>query len=271
MKSRPSFAIGLSLCLVILGSTCWSAEPSAADQQVGDTGDVGNQSQPSYWGTTIGIDHWIPASSFTSRTATSQWSNDGLHQYSATSSGGGQWEAHLQIENGAYVDGFRVYYCDTDSSNALTVAMLNNFYQEDGFGDGTSTVSTVATFSSPTSGSGYCSSSYVTVQTTLYGRQLASVGDGYGNFYTFTVSFPAATTYLKFKGVRVYWYRQVSPPPATASFEDVPTTSPYFAYVEAVTAAGIMGGTDHFYPDDPVDRGHLAAYLSKALGLAWGH
>jgi len=64
---------------------------------------------------------------------------------------------------------------------------------------------------------------------------------------------------------------QVSPGPATASFTDVPTTHPFFKFVEALHAAGITGG----YPDgrfgvnDPVTRGQMAVFLSVALGLNW--
>ncbi len=64
---------------------------------------------------------------------------------------------------------------------------------------------------------------------------------------------------------------QVSPGPATATFTDVPTTHPFFKFVEALHAAGITNG----YPDgrfgvnDPITRGQMAVFLSAALGLNW--
>ena len=47
---------------------------------------------------------------------------------------------------------------------------------------------------------------------------------------------------LQFFGwVEVWWHRTVSPPPATASFNDVPTSHPFFQFVEALKASGITG------------------------------
>ncbi len=82
----------------------------------------------------------------------------------------------------------------------------------------------------------------------------------------------ASSPNLQFFGyVEVWWRRTVSPSPATASFTDVPTTHPFFQFVEALHAAGITNG----YPDgrygvnDPVTRGQMAVYLAAALGLHW--
>ena len=45
-----------------------------------------------------------------------------------------------------------------------------------------------------------------------------------------------------FSAVRLKWKRQVSPAPGTARYTDVPTTHPFFQYVEALAAAGITSG-----------------------------
>jgi len=84
----------------------------------------------------------------------------------------------------------------------------------------------------------------------------------------------AALPNLEFFGwVEVWWRRVVSPPPASASFDDVPTTHPFFQYVEALKASGITGGCSTnpplFCPDTPLTRGQMAVFLSKALGLFW--
>ena len=47
---------------------------------------------------------------------------------------------------------------------------------------------------------------------------------------------------LAFRGVRVAWHRQVSPAPASATFNDVPASDPAFQYVEALVASGITAG-----------------------------
>lgn len=76
----------------------------------------------------------------------------------------------------------------------------------------------------------------------------------------------------RFFGVRVFLQRQVSPPPATATFGDVPTGHPFFQHVEALVASGITsgcGGGD-YCPNASLTRGQMAVFLAKALGLHWG-
>ena len=62
---------------------------------------------------------------------------------------------------------------------------------------------------------------------------------------------------------------QVSPAPGAATFSDVPTNHPFFQFVEALAASGITGGcgTGIYCPNQPVTRGQMAVFLSKALGL----
>ena len=74
----------------------------------------------------------------------------------------------------------------------------------------------------------------------------------------------------------LYWitvrYRlQVSPPPEVATFNDVPTSHPFFQYIEALAASGITGGcgNGNYCPNAPLTRGQMAVFLSKALGLHW--
>ncbi len=63
----------------------------------------------------------------------------------------------------------------------------------------------------------------------------------------------------------------VSPAPATATFNDVPTTHPFFQFIEALYASGITAGCQAapplYCPDNPVTRGQMAVFLAKALGL----
>ncbi|MGE5346645.1 MAG: S-layer homology domain-containing protein [Acidithiobacillales bacterium] len=70
-------------------------------------------------------------------------------------------------------------------------------------------------------------------------------------------------------GVEVWWHRTVSPPPAIATFGDVPTSHPFFQFIEALAAAGITNGCGggNFCPDAPVTRAQVAVFLSRALGL----
>jgi hypothetical protein len=64
---------------------------------------------------------------------------------------------------------------------------------------------------------------------------------------------------------------QVSPAPQFADFNDVPTTHPFFQFIEALYASGITAGCGggNYCPDSPLTRGQMAVFLAKALGLQW--
>ncbi|HTR04627.1 MAG TPA: S-layer homology domain-containing protein [Thermoanaerobaculia bacterium] len=71
--------------------------------------------------------------------------------------------------------------------------------------------------------------------------------------------------------IRIAYVLQVSPPPATATFNDVPTTDPAFQFVEAISASGITAGCGggNYCPDSFITRRQMAVFLAKALGLQW--
>jgi hypothetical protein len=72
---------------------------------------------------------------------------------------------------------------------------------------------------------------------------------------------------------RLLWKRQVSPAPAVATFNDVPTSHQFFQFIEALAASGITAGCSAspplYCPDFPLTRGQMAVFLAKALGLHW--
>ena len=71
-------------------------------------------------------------------------------------------------------------------------------------------------------------------------------------------------------GFEISYRLQVSPAPAAATFpNDVPTTHPFFRFIEAMAAAGLTNGCapQSFCPEAPLTRGQAAAFLAKALGL----
>jgi hypothetical protein len=74
-----------------------------------------------------------------------------------------------------------------------------------------------------------------------------------------------------FNGFQISFHRIVSPAPASATFNDVPTGHPFFQFIEALAASGITGGcgNGNYCPDAPLTRGQMAVFLSKALGLHW--
>jgi len=78
---------------------------------------------------------------------------------------------------------------------------------------------------------------------------------------------------IRVRKMAMRWHRQVSPPPAAATFGDVPTTHPFFQFVEALFRSGITAGCNAapplYCPDQPLTRGQMAAFLAKGLGLQW--
>jgi len=96
----------------------------------------------------------------------------------------------------------------------------------------------------------------------------STVIDNNACHYWFRARFGSADMTLQ--KARLQWHRQVSAAPATATFpNDVPTTNPFFRFVEAIAASGLTGGCGPgaFCPNDPVTRGQMAVFLSTALGL----
>ena len=94
-------------------------------------------------------------------------------------------------------------------------------------------------------------------------------GDGFDEHLEHRLKFYVG--HARLGGVRISWRRQMSPPPATATFADVPTTHPFFRSIEALAESGITTGCGpgHFCPSQNVTRGEMAAFLSRALGLHW--
>jgi len=76
---------------------------------------------------------------------------------------------------------------------------------------------------------------------------------------------------IRLHAVRIFYHLQVGPAPATARFDDVPTSHVFFQFIEALAAAGITTGCSLnpplYCPDDPVTRGQMAMLISRALGL----
>ena len=92
-----------------------------------------------------------------------------------------------------------------------------------------------------------------------------------GQQLVINVEFAASAGIPRFGFAEIRWRRTVSPPPAFATFGDVPTGHPFFQYVEALYDSGITAGcgSGNYCPDAPLTRGQMAVFLSKALGLHW--
>jgi hypothetical protein len=96
--------------------------------------------------------------------------------------------------------------------------------------------------------------------------------DNVNNTYLMIVNLGGSgAAVTKFQSVRIMYNLQTSPAPATATFNDVPTSHPFFQYIEALHTAGITQGCNVspplYCPDDPLTRGQAAVFFGKALGL----
>ena len=77
---------------------------------------------------------------------------------------------------------------------------------------------------------------------------------------------------LALGGVKIQWKRQISPPPSTPTFGDVPPSHLFSPFIEALAASGITAGCGdgtNYCPNAALTRGQMAVFLAKALGLHW--
>jgi hypothetical protein len=166
-----------------------------------------------------------------------------------------EFYATLDLPGGAVID-YIGLNSETDTDFAYGVDLLDR--HDDG------SLTSIATFSSTAHG----------WDTDINASPIGYVWDGRtGHGLVIDVELGSEPNQEYFGWVEVWWRRSVSPPPATASFNDVPPSHPYFQYVEALKASGITGGCSAspplYCPDTPLTRGEMAVFLSKALGLNW--
>jgi hypothetical protein len=171
------------------------------------------------------------------------------------------------IPDGAILQFFRVWFSDTNAGQNITFFLFESCLPL--FGADAPSITSLATLSSSGSdGDGSLTmglATNVTTQTCTYyarARFGNSAGAGPGD------------SSLRLYRARVQWARQVSPAPAMATFQDVPTTHPFFRWVEALATSGITSGCSVAPPlycvDSPITRGEMAVFLARALGLDFG-
>jgi len=183
-----------------------------------------------------------------------QWSHFGSTGWSQRAATGNTTTcADVNLPTGSKVGFITTYTNDTDAGNDITYTLLD--FQ-------LSTSTSLQPFVFTTSGS-------PGIQRTLRTVTPNVVIDN-THAYVLCIAHDVGGAGNQSAGALVWYQLQVSPAPATATFPlDVPTTHPFFRFVEAMAASGLTGGcaTNSFCPDQPVTRGQLAVFLSNALGL----
>ncbi len=101
-------------------------------------------------------------------------------------------------------------------------------------------------------------------------NSMSEVVDNFNNSYHVEVNAGTDTSgNVLFRRASVYYHLQVSPAPATQTFNDVAPADFGFQHIEALAASGITGGCGggNFCPNNNVTRAQMAIFLAKALGL----
>lgn len=210
----------------------------------------------------------IPASAFRSFNFDGGWGYDGSGYVCRNGSGSDLW-APVTLPTGAKVVSLGFFYLDT-SVPFEVVARLYRFRGGNPSAGGSGAPAdgeVVSVSSSAAPEYGYASAD-VTFDFTVLNDVAFDIDAGQ---LSVIVNSNQLGCVHGFKAVEIRWQRQVSPGPATATFNDVPAADPAFAFVEALAASGITAGCGggNFCPDAPLTRRQMAVFLSKALGLHW--
>lgn len=201
----------------------------------------------------------LMASSLTPQLSTIQYVEDVDGWRNATAFPGpyAAFRTGLDVPTGAMVTAFELEACDTDPATDVFAWILQCGLPPQSL---CGPLGTAAVSSNGTPGCLRFQATNVnqTVDNRLY-SYMVEVWDA------------STATTTRFRSVRVFWKRQVSPPPPQATFADVTPAHFAFRYVEALARAGITGGCapTQYCPDAPVTRAQMAVFLAVALGLHW--
>jgi hypothetical protein len=181
------------------------------------------------------------------------YSDFGDARWSTPSAGSFVATAHLPA--GAQIVDLQLAYCDDSATDNVFA-----FFLECPTASGS-----CPQYSSLSSGDGPMGCNTVSIDVTSQNLFV----DNAANRYVVQVLTQSGTMANRFFGVKFGYKLRVSPPPAVATFLDVPTSHPFFQFVEALFASGITAGCggSNFCPDAPLTRGQMAVFLAAALGL----
>jgi len=100
-------------------------------------------------------------------------------------------------------------------------------------------------------------------------RNFDSQGINKSVYHFLRARFDEVSSDVRLGPVWLWYFRQVSPAPASATFADVPTGHWAFRFIEALVSSGITAGCGggNYCPDGNVTRAEMAVYLAAALGL----
>jgi hypothetical protein len=254
-----SFAAALTLALV---PAAVASERAAIGGASGEP--VLIAPMPQSWGGSsstaivVGVGNIVPPRD-TITWDTANPASTGMAIYQTSTPSGTSWIYQLDVPSGALLERLELEACDTATTGALNFGMTSGLVPGGNAADIT-TIGTTGVTQTP-------GCAFFPIAPTAATTIDNSTRNYWIYFFWSGTTFNAAVNLHSF---RVYYRLQVSPAPAVATFPgDVPTTHPFFRFVEAMAASGLTGGcgAGTYCPDAPVTRGQLAVFLSVALGL----
>jgi S-layer family protein len=164
--------------------------------------------------------------------------------------------APVMLPAGAVILAFEYDACDTDPAGQTTMNLVRQPSLEGPF----TVLESVGTGVPSTPGCAFFTATLATPHTV----------NNNNNTYQLKGFIVGSSLATRFQAVRIVYRLRVSNAPATATFpNDVPTSHPFFQFVEDLAAAGITGGCSagSYCPNSPITRGEMAVFLASALGL----
>jgi hypothetical protein len=245
--------LGLCLAAGLMGGSLLAADSRSGPPPV----------RPKTYGTSQDSIYHVPITEFVPLDGgwvTRDYSFPGSLARYTTNCAGPCMYAIPHLPNGALLTGIEVYFCNTDPNHAHVLGLYLNTSSADGTGN---TGLAASVFSSSSNG---CGEFEIADLTALN----YTVNDS-ENQLSLATDINNTDGSQAIAGVNLFYRLQVSRPPLTADFNDVPTSSPQFQFIEALYASGITAGcgSGNYCPNAPLTRGQMAVFLAKALGLQW--
>jgi hypothetical protein len=250
-----SRAIGAVLFVSLLGATSALAlddppPPATEDRNAG----------PRTYGTANRTVLTISAWDFVPRLSTAITAVDGMGTSRCMDAASPDFNlrAGLRLPNGALLERISIEGCDETNTDQLSMAVTQCAVPSD--------FCLTAAVTSGDAFDGGCD---------VFGVNLTSPIEIDNTSYTyyFDIQMPPGCNLGTFRAARAAYRLQVSAAPQVATFSDVPLGHPQRQFIEALAAAGITSGCAtgplRYCPDDPLTRGQMAIFLSRALGLHW--
>jgi len=224
---------------------------------------------PDTYGTTSTSYIEIPAEAFLPTESTYDYHTGSNGRYSNSCGGFNCLAAPLHLPSGAKIVYLELDFLDVDAANHVNGSLTVCDYKGENC--------TIH----PTAGAGppdcrlpgqICSGDAFASGASSQGADMSADGVVVNNFLSsYRLNAGAGGSTTQIAGMIIGYVLQVSPAPAAADFNDVPTSHPFFQFIEALYHSGITGGCQAvpllYCPDAPLTRGQMAVFLAKGLGL----